>query len=222
MKISTHVAILASILLSTIHVDAQEFKSTKVVTKKNYLAHSSSHGIILLDINWGRIWSCGEYENAQLVSLNFSKYVPENNSFSKKPELSINTPSKAFAKKYFKNYAFMLPEGEYALHSFKIKVAKSIKNVGYLSLSSDELLKDQKPLGGSFSIKSGEQVFIGNFSLDCTYGPTLWRYHSNGLVAFKDQVNEYKRSFPFLNLDAVTFRLFKTSEFGYDYELPTE
>lgn len=220
MHFLINLILILSLILSAISVNADEYKPTKVVTKKYYLKNYLHEGVVLLDINWGRIWSCGGYENAQLVNINFSKYNNENYSFSKKPELSINTPSKAFSRKNFKNYAFMLPEGEYALHSFSIKVAQSIKNVGYLSLTPDQLLKDQKPLGGFFTIKKNESVFIGNFFLDCAYEPTLWRYHSDGIKAFEDQVSEYKNSFPFLNLDSVSFRLFKTTEFGHDYELP--
>ena len=63
-------------------------------------------------------------------------------------------------------------------------------------------------------------VCIGNFYLDCAYGPTLWRYYSDGKEAFEAQIQEYKNSFPFLDLSNVKFRLFQTKEFGIDYELP--
>ena len=62
-------------------------------------------------------------------------------------------------------------------------------------------------------------MFIGNFYLDCAYGPTLWRYYPEKQADFDTQLKEYKRSFPFLDLSEVKYRLFKTRKFGQDHEL---
>jgi hypothetical protein len=209
-----------SLIICSSYVKADDFKSSQIISKKTYKENSSDSGVVLLDVNWGRKWSCGDFENAQLVSINFVKFNTESLSYGNVPELSVNTPSRVFVNNEFSNFAFQLPEGEYALHSFRIKVARSVKEVGYVGYGSNDLIKEQKALGGTFTVQKGEVVFIGNFFLDCAYGPTLWRYHSDGIDSFKEQVNEYKKSFPFINFESVVFRLFKTSEFGVDYELP--
>lgn len=119
----------------------------------------------------------------------------------------------------FINYAYSLEPGEYAVSAFSIKVADSMSKVGFLTAQRDKLYAGGKPIGGTFTVKPGETVFIGNFYLDCAYGPTLWRYYSDGKEAFDAQVKEYAKRFPFLELNDVQFRLFKTKVFGNDYEL---
>lgn len=118
----------------------------------------------------------------------------------------------------FLQHAYTLEPGTYALSAFNIKVAVSLSNIGVFATQREHLYSDGKPIGGSFTVKPGEVVFIGNFYLDCAFDPTLWRYYPGGQDAFKAQINKYATQFPYLELNDVQFRLFETKEFGNDYE----
>lgn len=196
-----------------------KFQGTSVITKDVYTQSKSSNGVVLLDINWGLWWDCGGRENAQLISLAFDKIPAKSLENEAAPSLVIHSPSRLMAAPVFVNNAFSLDPGEYALSAFSIKVADSVNKVGFLTADRSRLYKDGKPIGGTFTVKPGEIVFIGNFYLDCAYGPTLWRYYPEGRANFEKQMEEYKVSFPFLDLGDVQHRLFKTTEFGNDYEL---
>jgi len=196
-----------------------KFQETNVISKDTYTQNTNNNGVVLLDINWGRWWSCGGHENAQLISLAFDKLPIPTIENETKPSLVINSPSRLMVDPVFSNYAFSLEPGEYAMSAFSIKVADSKSKVGFLTAQRNNLYKDGKPIGGSFIVKPNETVFIGNFYLDCAHEPTLWRYYPDGRVGFDKQIKEYKNSFPFLDLSDVKFRLFKTKEFGRDFEL---
>ncbi|MGI9228547.1 MAG: hypothetical protein ACR2P9_01665 [Gammaproteobacteria bacterium] len=196
-----------------------KFKKSAVVNEEVYLQTKESNGIVLLDVNWGRWWGCGNHENAQLISLAFDKLPMPDTSNEAEPSLVLHSPSRLMVDPVFLNYAYSLESGEYAISGISIKVADSSFNVGFLTAERDKLYRNGQPVGGTFTVKPNEAVFIGNFYLDCSYGPTLWRYYSDGKEAFESQVQEYKRSFPFLDLDNAVFRLFKTKEFGNDYVL---
>ena len=196
-----------------------KFQGTEAITKDVYDRTSETNGVVLLDINWGRWWGCGGRESAQLVSLAFDKLPARSLENEAEPSLAIHSPSGIMVDPVFLNQAFSLEPGEYALSGFSIKVADSATKVGFLIAQRSQLYKGEKPVGGSFTVKPGETVFIGNFYLDCAYGPILWRYYTEGQVAFDKQIAEYKSSFPLLDLSDVEYRLFKTSEFGQDYEL---
>jgi hypothetical protein len=196
-----------------------KFPESEVVTKDTYLNTQSTKGIALLDVNWGRRWGCGGYENAQLISLTFDKLPMSQLDNDAKPTLVLHSPSRLIVDPVFLNYAYSLEPGEYAISAISIKVAESSSKVGFLTARRETLYSEGKPVGGTFTIRPGEAVFIGNFYLDCTYAPTLWRYHSDGRAAFQSQIQEYEDSFPFLDLSNVQFRLFNTKEFGNDYEL---
>ena len=136
------------------------------------------------------------------------------------PALVLHSPSSAFADPVFINYGFSLEPGEYAISGLSIKVADSVSNIYFPTALRENLYKDGEPIGGTFTVNAGETVFIGNFYLDCTYEPTLWRYYSKDKKAFEVHVEQFKTNFPFLNNNEVEFRLFKTKEFGHDFQLP--
>ncbi len=212
--------IMAFILSACVGVTQPiKFQGTNVITKDVHAQSSQTNGIVLLDINWGRWGGCGGHENAQLISLAFDRLPPLTLEKEAEPSLVIHSPSRLMVNPKFLNYAFMLEPGEYALSAFSIKVADSITKVGFLTLRRSQLFKDGKPIGGSFVVKPDETVFIGNFYLDCAYGPTLWRYYPEKQADFDAQLKEYKRSFPFLDLSDAKYRLFKTRKFGQDHEL---
>lgn len=196
-----------------------KYSPTDVLTQNRYLQTKSTHGVVLMDVNWGRYWNCGNYENAQLLTLAFDKLPVKATSNEVEADFVLQSPSRLMVKPEFINYAYALEPGEYAISGASIKIAKSVSDVRFSMVRRDKLFKNGVPVGGTFVVKPGEVVFIGNFYLDCTYEPILWRYHSDGKKAFEAQIEEYQSSFPFLDLKDVKFRLFKTTVFGHDYEL---
>lgn len=219
MKFRKYFFILIATGVSACVVTPLKFRATDVVTKNSYVQSKQANGVVLLDVNWGRSWGCGGLENAQLISVAFDKVPVATVANDAEPSLMMHTPSRLFVDPVFINYAFSLVPGEYALSSFSIKVAESVSRVGFLTAHRDALYKNGKPIGGSFLVKPNENVFIGNFYLDCAYGPTLWRYYPDGAADFEKQIEEYKKSFPFLDLSEIKFRLFKTKIFGSHYSL---
>lgn len=196
-----------------------KFKASEVINEASYSQIKSNDGVVLLDVNWGRQWNCGGFENAQLLTLAFDKLPLANASNEAVPNLVLQTPSRINVDPKFINYAYSIPAGEYALSAVSIKAAKSVGKVGFFTAQRDKLFNAGKPTGGTFTVKAGEIVFLGNFYLDCAYGPTLWRYYPDGRKAFEAQVKAYEKSYPFLDLNDVKFRLFKTKNFGRKYEL---
>jgi len=196
-----------------------KFEGSKLVTEDVYLKTKETNGIVLLDVNWGRWWGCGGYENAQLISLAFDRLPMSSLNNEAEPALVLHSPSRLAVRPVFINYAYSLEPGEYAISAFSIKAAKSTSSVGFFTAQRDTLYSDGKPVGGTFTVLPSKAVFIGNFYLDCTYSPTLWRYHPKGKDAFGTQIKEYAARFPYLDLSNVQFRLFKTKEFGHDYQL---
>lgn len=192
------------------------------VTKDTYAAGKNSDGIVLLDVKWSRKWSCGKFENAQLVAIGFDKFPSSKRTNQDPADFLISndklkgriTPPQAFV-----NYAFQIPPGRYALSGYIIKVAVSASRVDYWVASRADLLKDGKPLGGTFTVAQGEVVYIGNFYLDCSNGPSLWRYYTKGQNGFKEQLSEYQAKYPFLDLRQTKYRLFDTTTLGYEYQL---
>ncbi len=195
-------------------------KATAPVSKSVYAQNKKNHAVVLMDVNWGRWWGCGGRENAQLISLAFDKLPLKSYGNEAEPDLVLHSPSRLMVDPVFTNYAYSIEPGEYALSAFSIKVADSPSKVGFLTAQRDHLFNNGKPAGGTFVAEPGETVFIGNFYLDCAYGPTLWRYYPERHANFNRQLNEYKNKFPFIDMENVMYRLFKTTEFGHDYELP--
>lgn len=221
MNRNNYILIAMSVLVSACAGVTQPIKmqATSVVTEEIYANTKSTNGVALLDVNWGRWWGCGGHENAQLISLVFDKLSVNTVSSEAEPALVLHSPSRLAVDPQFTNYAYSLTPGEYAISAFSIKVADSVTKVGFLTAERDTLYSEGKPIGGTFTVKPGEVVFIGNFFLDCTYSPTLWRYHPDGKEAFKSQLEEYANRFPYIDMTDVQFRLFNTEQFGNSYEL---
>ena len=127
-------------------------------------------GVIIIQINCGRTWNCGQFENAQLQALAFKKLPLVGPDVA---SLELETPSKLFVKNEFLPYAFVVQPGEYILTSFDVKVARSKTDIAHIKGSIDNLIKEGKPLGGSFTINPGEIVYVGHFGLDCGAEPFL-------------------------------------------------
>lgn len=100
------------------------FNATDPVNKVTYNQNKNSNGVILLDVNWGRSWSCGGFENAQLISWAFDKLPIIDWSNEAIPNIVLKSPSRINVAQKFINYAYTIPAGEYALSAFSIKAAK--------------------------------------------------------------------------------------------------
>lgn len=173
-------------------------------------------GVIIMQVNWGRKWKCGQYQNAQVQALTFTKSPIDS---SQSVSLDIKTPSKLFVNDDFVPYVFVLQPGEYFLTSFDVKIARSMMDVAHIIGSDDSLMKGGKPVGGSFVVNPGEAVYIGHFGLDCAAEPFLWRYYIEGREDFERYTDGFRQKFPFMKDVPVQFRLFSTQMFGNPYSL---
>lgn len=173
-------------------------------------------GVILIQINWGRTWNCGQYENAQLQALTFTKSPADRpNGVS----LELETPSRLFVDNEFLSYAYVVQPGDYLLTAFDVKVARSTTEVIHIKGTRDNLIKGGKPVGGSFTVNPGEVVYIGHFGLDCGAEPFLWRYYIEGRSEFERYIEGFRQKYPFVKHVPVQFRLFSTQVLGSPYAL---
>ena len=186
--------------------------------QKNYKKFADDKGIVILQINWGRQWGCGGLENAQLQKLSF-RMVDKGEPIEKWDELKLKTKSKLRVKNEFKPYALMLNPGNYVISGFDVKVAKSKSDIGHLIGDLDSLFEDGKPVGGEFTLKKGEIVYIGHFGLDCAAEPIPWRFYIEGKEEFEEYANGFLEYYPFVKNKDVRFRLFSTTMFGEPYEI---
>lgn len=212
--------ILLILCLLASFASGAEPAAIREVTKKAYQAGIAANAVVVFDVNWGRRWNCGGYENAELMKIEFDRIAAGPKAPGAKADLIVEGPFRLTRTQRFLNYAFILPPGEYAISGISIKVARSMSDVGYLNTTRADLIKDGKPEGGTFTVGAGEIVFIGNFFLDCQTGPMLWRYYSESKEDFQQQVAEYRSKYSFLEANRFRYRLFKSKYFGTDYELP--
>lgn len=173
-------------------------------------------GVIIVQTNWGRAWKCGQYENAQLQALTFTKSPIDS---SEQMSLVLETPSKLLVDNEYLPYAFVVQPGEYILTGFDVKIARSVSDVAHIIGSKDNLIKDGKPIGGSFTVSSGEIVYIGHFGLDCGAEPFLWRYYIDGREEFERYIAGFRQKYPFVKSVPVQFRLFSTQLLGSPFSL---
>jgi len=182
------------------------------LTADTYANQKTTKGVVLVAANWGRQWQCGEYENAQLVNLEFTNI--KNNE-----KLALDTPTKLSANPEFINYGYIVKPGTYAISAFSVKVAKSVTDVGYIKADKDKLIADGVPNGGTFTVKAGEVSYIGHFFIDCYKEPIPWRYYPEGKEAFNSYVSSIKKQYEYLQDTDITFNILDTSAFGTPYVL---
>jgi hypothetical protein len=194
-----------------------DYPSTSSLTADEYAKDRSSMGVVLLGASWERTWNCGGYENAELRSIGFDLLPTQHIGDQQPPDLIINGSASGQG---FMNYAFPVKPGKYALSYVQIKVAKSVSDVGYLKTARSVLLEGGNSKGGTFDVAAGEVVYIGHFGLDCAHAPILWRYYTEDRKDFGEFYESYRLHYPYLDLNNVQYRLFKTKEFGYDFNLP--
>jgi hypothetical protein len=181
------------------------------LNERAYAAVGGNAGVIVFEVNWGRQWGCGGLDNAQLQALTFSQW-PDG------PRLELKTPSRLFVNDEFRSYSLIVQPGEYFLTDYDVKVAKSVREVGHL-IGRSVLFENDRPIGGSFTAKAGEFVYIGHFSLDCSLEPIPWRYYVVGEEGFRKYSDSYRDEHPYIGDTAIEFRLFDTSMFGTAYSL---
>lgn len=178
--------------------------------------YKTDQGVIIIQMNWGRTWKCGQFENAQLQALTFTKLPIDS---SEPVSLELETPSKLFVDNKFLPYAFVIQSGEYVLTGFDVKIARSMTDVAHINGSKDNLIKDGKPVGGSFIVNPGEIVYVGHFGLDCGAEPFLWRYYIEGREEFEKYIAGFRQKYPFTKNVPVQFRLFSTQLLGNPFSL---
>jgi hypothetical protein len=189
------------------------------ITADAYGRSRDTKGVVLLAVRWDRRWKCGGYENAQLRVIAFDK-LPSEKGNDDRPDLVLDDAPRVMTKPAFDNYAFLVEPGEYGLSGLEIKVARSASDVGFFKAPRSIFMKEGKSAGGSFKVAAGEIVYIGHFYLDCAKQPTLWRYYPDGREAFSEYLSTMKKAFAMLDLGSAQFRLFQTTEFGNEYQLP--
>jgi len=206
------VAICSALLTSSNPAAAEKLKS------REYAKHKDTLGVVILDVNWGRRWDCGGYDNAQLINLTF-ELIPTatDRSRDKYSSVVLKTPSRLFVDSEYRSYGFMVRPGQYALIEFDIKVALSMGDTAHISAMKNELIEDGKYHGGTFTVGAGEVVYVGHFFLDCLQSPIPWRYYSERGDAFAEYVADRHRQFRFLDDAKIAFRLFNTTNFGVDH-----
>ena len=188
------------------------------VTAASYKADTTK-GLVVLSVLWGRSWKCAKYENGQLRLFGFDRLPGMTEADDATADVVIEDTTFVGGGPAT-NYVLALDPGEYGLAIFAIQVASSATDVKTVSVGRARLFEGGKPVGGTFTVKGGELVYIWHFGLDCYKEPTIWRYYLEGREGFEHYKQMIKKQFPFLNVGAMQFRLFKTSTLGRDYVLP--
>jgi hypothetical protein len=212
--IHIHRACVALILIVVLPVEAQV-----PLSEHAYRESGSTKGTVILQVNWGRYWGCGPYENAQLQGLTFRRLGENGEPLSDK-DWELSPLSTLLVRPSFEPYVVLLEPGQYALSGYRFKVAASVHDVRVTEGDSSKLIVDGRPVGGSFNVGAGEVVYIGHFGVDCHGAPTPWRFYIDGKQDFSLYVDGFHKRFPFAKDVAVTYRLFQTEHFGQPYELP--
>jgi len=184
-----------TILLLLVTFFISNFTFAAKLKKNDYIKNKFEKSVVLIDVNWGRKWACGQFENAQLLSLTFEKLgvaIEKHNKYSK---IELKTPSRAFAKSNFKNYGFLVEPGEYAFSGWAVKAAKSETDVGTFKATRSDLVTEEVNFGGTFEVQKEEVIFIGNFFLDCYRSPIPWRYYPDGKEAFEFLKGKYSNKY---------------------------
>jgi hypothetical protein len=208
----------ATLLLAVAAVASVATAAPVPLAAKSYEKLRATHSVVVVHVNWGRYWKCGPYENAQLQRLAFRR-LPEVGAPSVTEDWELKVPNRLTAKPFFQPYAYLVEPGTYALSGLRLKVAASTSDVRVADLDSTVLLPEGAPAGGTFTIGTGEVVYIGHFGLDCKGEPTPWRFYIEGKDEFQKYSKGFQKQFPFTNETPPVFRLFKTDKFGSAYEL---
>ena len=188
------------------------------VTAESYRTEPTK-GLVVLSALWGRSWKCGKFENGQLRSFGFDRLPSVTTADDATADVVIEDSTYA-AGGPATNYVLALAPGEYGLAMFAIRLASSMTDAKTVRVGRARLFEGGKPVGGTFTVKAGELVYIGHFGLDCNKEPKIWRYYVEGREGFEHYKRLIKNQFPFLAAEGIQMRLFQTSTLGRDYFLP--
>jgi len=193
-------------------------RGSDILTKESFEKESRSNAIILMDVNWYLAPNCGGYEWARLQGFGFDLLPLKHANDKDAPDLVINRPSRFFQhrSRNFENYAFLIKPGKYVLSKTRIFVFVGTRVMYRREARRSDLIPDGEPLGGGFSVRAGEIVYLGNFWLDCHVVPKLWRYYT-GHKDFEWKLEQYKTKYPYVDFKDTKYRLFETSVFGNEF-----
>jgi len=213
-----YISTLTAVLFATSSVAAEP--SFQELTENLYARFEGQQAVLLVHVNWGRYWGCGDYENAQLQKLTFSRRSGVNGrattrSFTLVPSTTL------FVHDEFIQYAYLIEPGTYALTGYDVRVARSTSEVGHYVSGKTLDSNGGKPSGGRFTANPGEAVYIGHFGLDCVQQPIPWRYYVEGQANFDRYVDRFHQQFPYAKDLPVRYGLLETSLFGTPYSLGT-
>ena len=179
---------------------SKAFAGEDKLTERNYGKSKNEKAVLLYGVNWGRQWGCAGFNNAQLQNLTFSRI----NSNLDREEIVLNNSAKLFSENSSESYAIIVNPGEYRLTGYDIKIARSSKEVSHIKGEGE----------GTFEVKAGEIVYIGDFGLDCVGDkPLLWRYYIK-TEDFERYIVQFKKKYRFVGDKPVIYRLFQTNMFG--------
>ncbi len=195
-----------------------ESRPQQEVTPQSY-EKDTTKGLVVLSALWGRAWQCSQFESGQLRSFGFDRLPSQTTADDATADVVIQGTAD-YGGGPARNYVLALDPGEYGLATFAIEVAASVTDVKTVSVGRTKLFPGGQPLGGTFNVHAGELVYIGHFGMDCFKEPTIWRYSAKGREGFTHYKQLIKQQYPFLDVDRMQFRLFKTSRFGREYVLP--
>lgn len=188
------------------------------LSAKSYAKLAATHAVVVLQVNWGRYWGCGPYENAQLQRIAFRRLADAGQA-PPAEDWELRIPNRLTAKPVFQPYAFLVEAGRYALSGLRFKVAASAGDVRIAELDASALVPDGEPTGGSFTAGAGEMVYIGHFGVDCNGEPTPWRFYIEGQDEFARYSAGFHERFPFTKGRPLVFRLLETESFGTPYDI---
>lgn len=209
---------IAGMLFGVCLASTAESDDTLKLTKRNYQKHGSEKAVLLVNINWRRIWGCGTTEYAQLRKLEFERLVEPFGLVKDGPKISLN--GGGMLSSLPEGYQLLVEPGEYALVGAEIRISEGFrKGGGTLKMDKETLVENRKPLGGGFTVNQGEIVYIGDFSLDCHGGPIPWRYYLTKAEGFPEFVDYLLDRHPYLDPAAIQFRLFESKHFSQPYGL---
>ncbi len=186
------------------------------LTASTYKQHQSEQALVLMTINWGAKWRCSNFDKAMLQTLQFERLHDD----APDKALVFQRPVDADQHPEYIRYALLVDPGEYALSGTDLIVSKMGQKDDYLHTTKNQLIVADKSLGGTFMAQAGEPVYIGNFWVDCKYSPIVWRLYTEGQDSFNKHLQLFQQDYPFINLDNVQYRLFQTTQFGLEYQLP--
>lgn len=175
--------------------------------KAQYLREKDSAGIVLISVNWSRQWGCGKFENAQLKKLAFDKSDSPAREGDSDADLVLENPFLISSPFRFINYAYLVPPGRYFLSGIKLKVARSIDEVGFFNFKRSNLTRDGKSNDGSFDVGPAEAVYIGHFFIKCAPPPIPWVFFPEDSATFNQYLNEIGKKYSSFPIENVKVRI---------------